>query len=305
MKKGTKKFFMATILAGSLAATAHAQWAVFDATGFTQMIADYVMQAKMFSDQVQQTLSVAAQLKNQVEDMKNFGKNFFTGDQIASLAGIYLEATGMTDLLTQADEKLNSHVLFEMNGNSYTLADMLGIGKRTYMDFTSDCTYAVNSELRAAANEWANNLTHTEDLYIMDRYGVSAPDYFLAQKATEAADEAMDLAIRQCDSLRTLDVQKKIMTQYQDIQKRIESAGLSGRVSTTQLAEASTKMAQLQGVQLAEISQAITSYMNMQILRDYQEDVKSKAKEDYESSMTDEQLRKLSVSTVPNYWKHK
>lgn len=303
--KRTSKFLTAAIIAGSIAVSAHAQWAVFDATGFTQMIADYAMQAKMFSDQVQQTISVATQLKNQVEDMKSFGENFFTGDQIAALTGVYLEATGMTDLLHKADEKLNGHVLFEMNGNSYTLADMLGIGKRTYMDFASDCTYAVNSELRAAANEWAGNLTHAEDLYIMDRYGVSSSDYFLAQKATEAADEAMDLAMQQCDSLRTLEVQKSIMDQYQDIQKRLESAGLSGRVSTTQLAEASAKMAQLQGVQLAEISQAITSYMNMQILKDYQESVKAKAREDYNAAMTDEQLRKLEVSTVPEYWKHK
>lgn len=307
MIKTPKKLFLTAILAIP-AALGFSQAAVFDANGFAQMLADYSMQSQMYVDQIQQTISVVTQLENQMKDMINFGNSFFSGEgptegQMATLLGVFAQATGMKDLLTQADDMLNTHTLFEINGNAYTLADMLGAGKRSYMDFAADCTSSVGKSLRSEAEKWTENLSAADQVYIMERYGISPEDYFLAQKATEEADNALDLAMKQCDSLRTLDLQRNIMSQYQDIQTLLSTAGLSGRVSTTQLAEATAKMTQLQGVQLADISQTLTSYMNMQILKDYQESIQKKAAADYKEQIERDRLDNLSVSTVPSYWR--
>ena len=274
---------------------------VIDISGLTQAIVGYVQQLKSFADQVMATKATIDSYVMQAQEIVSSGQYLFSG-QAADDVMAQLEAVrGLEDfasLLDRAQRKLDQGI-FDVNGNSYSLADFLGCGNRTYTDFVSDIKLQTSANLRNQAKKWAEVLTLPEQEYIKDKYGLLPEDYYLTQKTKEQTDAAMELVMAQANAVNQMEIQKQAAEYNLAVQNLLKN---KGNLSTKQLQEALVKLSQANALQMQNLCDSMTSFVNYSMINELQQKQEQTGKAALEEQRKKDIEEDLNRSSIPYYW---
>ena len=299
--KRIRKAALAAVMLSAVTFSAYtAGLPVIDIGAITQAIAGYIQQLKAFSDQVMATKATIDTYVMQAQEVVSSGQYLFSG-QAADDAMAQLEAVrGLEDfasLLDRAERRLNQGI-FDVNGNSYSLADFLGCGDRSYTDFFSDIKLQTSANLKNQAKKWAEVLTLPEQEYIKDKYGLLPEDYYLTQKTKEQTDAAMELVMAQANAVNQMEIQKQAAEYNLAVQNLLKNKN----ISTKQLQEALVKLSQANALQMQNLCDSMTSFVNYSMINELQQKQEQTGKAALEEQRKKDIEEDLNRSSIPYYW---
>lgn len=284
----SKKFLLMILLFS--ATKLFANYPVFDQMGWLAAI-DRFYQGY---DQIMNTLTMIEQNYNQIQSAYERAKSW-NFESLDFNDGDILHSIDIRDEIKDAGTQINRELTnirqikeaftnknITMNGHSYSLKDLAGIGDadRSLLDMASDTAYVMKDSVTEAAAKFAQGVTEEEATLIYQKYGLSPKNFAMVKSIDQMMQKAVQPVFAMAeDSIQDV-INSKDIEQYNlvngIIDKMLNQDGDS--LTTAQAMQAATLLSKLTLDQLRTLNRDMRSASAYAAWRDRHGDILEQAK---------------------------